>query len=293
MYAATTTLMEIVVDHGQDRMRAHEKLWAAVTNRPAWMVPSAIAENLDTFEMEIYVKESRIPFRFEAPVRLPVGGQTSKPLGTSCVMDLGGCLHRPGSLRMCEVFKEVEYSVARLVYEHTNAVDPRADLAIAYLAHFLSALRVAEKDMFGDALVRDFTSVLSITDLMRNNSFDYHHMVHRHFLRSMPDTATDADVQRQLMRAMRVTEYVEGEDGTFHGFLALEALEAVVRATTTMRIPSFRVGLHCAIAFAEASHAPPTEGDAPPPVAAPPQWHHFAVVWEANLAQQEAAMDTD
>ena len=44
-FAATSELIRIMRNHGQPRLRAHEKLWEA---RPPWMVPLHAAEGLDT-----------------------------------------------------------------------------------------------------------------------------------------------------------------------------------------------------------------------------------------------------
>jgi len=290
--AASTTLMLIVVDHGQERLRAHEHLWQAVVNRPPWMLSEDIVEAMDVYEMDMYVSRGALPFRFQT-VRQSLRTEMSEPFGTACVMDLGACAERSASRTSVELFQTQRYSVTNLVYEFGNAFDGRGDLALAYLAHLLKSLPLPDVDgptsfdvssmkvgarhpgLFGELT---FKTAISIPDLMLNASPEYHQVAHEHFLRDVPSDAPFAAVQQRLVSCLRLREYVELHNGSYHGVISSERLAATVMETKNNAAPNYEdLKLHCAVAYAQEAAAAGSTQDT--------RFHHYAVVWQTWQAR--------
>ena len=283
--AATTTLMEIVIDHGQERMRAHEKLWNAVSNRAPWQMPEYVVENLDVFEMDSYVATGQLPIRFER-VRHSLRPEMEAKRGAACVIDLGAAAARPGSLTLAAELHSATYDCHRLMFGY-DAIDENGDLALAYLAHMLSALPVSEDVPGLFPADRSFSDVLTIVDLMTDNSPEYFYVVHEHMLRGMPADAS-MDMRREMIVAgLRLLEHVEVHGGIYHGFLSLDEAQVLISRTTDVQLPTYCTNLHCAIVYCDEVVVPDASG-APPVIArSTPRVHHFAVLWEAwDDAQQ-------
>ena len=89
-----------------------------------------------------------------------------------------------------------------------DAVDERGDLTLAFLAHFLSALPLpaAVTDLFGEH--SSFRDVLTIVDLMTDNSPAYHYVVHQHMLRGLAAGASVDDVRSRIGEGLRLDDHI-------------------------------------------------------------------------------------
>jgi hypothetical protein len=132
LLAATTTRFTIIIDHGQDRMRAHIKFRDLIFTRPPWAVSGDIVENMDVFEMDFWVETGELPFRFQT-VHHQLRVSENNRCGAACVMDLGTNAEHPASRTSIDLFSQLKFTLTNLLYSHGNVTDARGDLAMGFL----------------------------------------------------------------------------------------------------------------------------------------------------------------
>ena len=134
LLAATTTRFTIILDHGQERMRAHPKYRDLIFTRPPWSISGEIVENMDVFEMDYWVETGQLPFRFETVHHQLIVTENNR-CGAACIMDLGAGVEQPASRTSIDIFSELKFTLTNLLYSHGNVVDldARGDLAMGFL----------------------------------------------------------------------------------------------------------------------------------------------------------------
>ena len=297
-YAATTTMMHIVIDHGQPRLHAHEKLWPALKKRPPWMIPAKIVNDLDCNEMDEYVVSAKIPMRWLSVARAPFkeasNEANAKPsyLGASMIVDLNAGDICPGSVQLMDAFARIKYQPTLHMHEHTGALDQTGDLALAYLAHVLKEMP-EDVSLFGNE--RTFRGAVSLVDLLQSCSQDYHHIVHEHYLRRVRSNDSHARLQA-IFHSLQLPDLLERYNAIWHGAISVrKALTLIEMTTNAADADFFEPRMQCAIVYGEVQNVAPgmsaASGLAGP---AAPQMHYFAIAWEAWAEpQQEVNQNVD
>ena len=207
MLAASTKRIRIVLDHGQDRLRSHATLRSYIFTRPPWAVSEKIVENMDVFEADHFVKTRQLPFRFET-LRHALRSRAREYIGSACVMDLGAGENRPKSRDAVTELSRLGFNVANMLFETTNVVDPRGELAMAYvqtlLVHMPKAADPIVGDLFGEDSLHD---LIDVTSLMAASSISYHSVVHQDFLHGIDvKTVAQSKVQSIIAECLHLSE---------------------------------------------------------------------------------------
>ena len=188
----------------------------------------------------------------------------------------------------------LSYDMHSLVFQPTNAVDRRGDLALGYLCGILTNIPDASSpatggDMFGDA---NFSQYYELTEMFLVNSPTYYSIVTNEMLPNVSSSnLTDAQVRQTLSGMLKIEELTVRLDGKYHETLSAEALDATIRATSNKLDPAFAVGLHAAIGYG-AEIAPSSGGAAASSNAAlTGKFHFYAVVWDVFDYQSHECVD--